>query len=89
MHGSGAGFQHWRLAPASPRAMAFEANAVAQALAQALMPMMTQLQNENTRNMGELINTVAEKLVGDGHRRNKLIDCRALGRPRDFFGKQT
>ena len=69
--------------------MAFDAAAVAQALTQALMPMMTQLQNENTRTMGELLNTVADKVVGDGSRKNKLIDCKALGRLRDFSGKQV
>ena len=69
--------------------MAFDATAFSQALAQTLMPMMTQMQTDNARNMSELINTVAEKLVMDGSRRNKLIDCKTLGRPRDFSGKQV
>ena len=57
--------------------MAADASMIAQALAQALMPVMTQL------------TTVVEKIGAGGQRQNRLIDCRTLGRPRDFAGKQV
>ena len=54
-----------------------------------MLLVMTQIQSESSRHMSELISAMAEQISVGGHRKNRLIDYRALGKPRDFSGKQV